>query len=76
MSKSKILIGGLCILSVFMISACSSNYKMQTNDGRTIVTSGKPNIDEDTGLIKYEDANGVKQQINRTDVKTITEINQ
>ncbi|MDF7657643.1 YgdI/YgdR family lipoprotein [Erwiniaceae bacterium L1_54_6] len=76
MNKVKFLLCGLSLLSVFVLSACSSNYQLQTNDGRTIVTSGKPNIDEDTGLIKYEDANGVKQQINRADVKTITEIGQ
>ncbi|EKJ3708009.1 YgdI/YgdR family lipoprotein, partial [Salmonella enterica subsp. enterica serovar Kentucky] len=45
------------------------NYVMHTNDGRSIVTDGKPQTDNDTGMISYKDANGNKQQINRTDVK-------
>ncbi len=54
----------------FALSACSgSNYVMHTNDGRTIVSDGKPQTDNDTGMISYKDANGNKQQINRTDVK-------
>ena len=39
-----------------------------TNDGRTIVSDGKPK-ESDPGLLGYTDANGVKQQINKTDVK-------
>jgi len=42
---------------------------MHTNDGRSIVTDGKPKTGDDTGMIKYKDANGNQQQINRTDVK-------
>lgn len=37
----------------FTLSACSSNYVMHTDDGRIIVTSGKPKVDEDTGMISY-----------------------
>ncbi|OON39651.1 hypothetical protein BTJ39_13110 [Izhakiella australiensis] len=61
---------------VLTLAACSSNYVMHTNDGRTIVASGKPTVDDETGLIKYKDANGVKQQINRSDVKEMVELNQ
>lgn len=54
----------------FALSACSgSNYALHTNDGRTIVSEGKPKTDDQTGLISYKDANGNEQQINRTDVK-------
>ena len=60
-------------LLAFTLSACSSNYVMHTNDGRTIVTSGKPKVDDETGMISYEDANGTKQQINRSDVKEMME---
>jgi len=55
------------------LSACSSNYVMHTNDGRTIVTSGKPKVDQDTGMISYKDANNTQQQINRADVKEMME---
>ncbi len=64
-------------LMVFALSACSSpNYVMHTNDGRTIVSAGKPQTDEETGMIQYKDANGNKQQINRTDVKEMVELDQ
>ncbi|EIF2354818.1 YgdI/YgdR family lipoprotein, partial [Escherichia coli] len=53
-----------------------SNYVMHTNDGRTIVSDGKPQTDNDTGMISYKDANGNKQQINRTDVKEMVELDQ
>ncbi|ROR13194.1 YgdI/YgdR family lipoprotein [Erwinia sp. JUb26] len=61
---------------VFTLAACSSNYVMHTNDGRTIVAEGKPSVDNDTGMISYKDANGNKQQINRSDVKEMAEMGQ
>lgn len=60
----------------FTLAACSSNYVMHTNDGRTIVSDGKPVVDNDTGMISYKDANGNKQQINRSEVKEMVETNQ
>ncbi|RLR18191.1 YgdI/YgdR family lipoprotein [Sodalis-like symbiont of Bactericera trigonica] len=57
-----------CALA-FTLSACSSNYVMHTNDGSTIVTSVKPKVDDDTGMISYKDASDTPQQINRSDVK-------
>ncbi|MRS19508.1 YgdI/YgdR family lipoprotein [Enterobacteriaceae bacterium RIT692] len=65
----------VCTL-VFTLSACSSNYVMHTNDGRTIVADGKPKVDDETGMISYQDANGNKQQINRSDVKEMVEMGQ
>lgn len=57
-------------LMTLALTACApSNYVMHTDDGRTIVTQGKPKTDEETGMIKYKDASGVQQQINRADVK-------
>lgn len=62
-------------LMTLALTACaSSNYVMHTNDGRTIVTEGKPKTDEETGMIKYKDASGVQQQINRADVKEMMEL--
>ncbi len=58
------------------LAACSSNYVMHTNDGRTIVANGKPKVDADTGMISYKDANGNEQQINRSDVKEMVEMGQ
>jgi len=65
----------VCTLA-FSLTACSSNYVMHTNDGRTIVADGKPTVDTDTGMISYKDANGNEQQINRTDVKEMVEMGQ
>ncbi|TPG58293.1 YgdI/YgdR family lipoprotein [Ewingella americana] len=57
-----------------LLAGCSSNYAIQTNDGRTIVSEGKPKVDQDTGLIKYKDAWGKERQIAQTDVKVMSEI--
>jgi len=57
------------------LAACSSNYVMHTNDGRTIVANGKPTTDSDTGMISYTDAYGNKQQINKADVKEMAKAN-
>ena len=65
----------VCTLA-FTLTACSSNYVMHTNDGRTIVADGKPKVDDETGMISYKDANGNKQQINRSDVKEMVETGQ
>ena len=68
MKKTAAIISA-CMLT-FALSACSSpNYVMHTNDGRSIVSEGKPQTDNDTGMISYKDAKGVKQQINHSDVK-------
>ena len=72
MTKAAAIISA-CMLTLGL-SACSSNYVMHTNDGRSIVSEGKPTTDNDTGMISYKDANGNKQQINRTDVKEMKEI--
>ena len=53
--------------------AARTSYAIHTNDGRTIVSDGKPK-ESDSGLLGYTDANGVKQQINKTDVKEVSEI--
>ncbi|KYP84559.1 lipoprotein, partial [bacteria symbiont BFo1 of Frankliniella occidentalis] len=39
----------IAALSVFVLAGCSSNQTLNTTDGRTIVTDGKPQIDNDTG---------------------------
>ncbi|MEY4475466.1 MAG: hypothetical protein RL248_1233 [Pseudomonadota bacterium] len=69
----------VAVISVFILTftlaACSSNYVMHTNDGRIIVADGKPKVDDDTGMISYIDANGTKQQINRSEVKEMAEGN-
>lgn len=73
MNKSALFALVLAVPAV--LTGCSgSNYAIHTNDGRTIISDGKPKEDNQTGLIRYVDANGTKQQIQRYDVKSMTEI--
>ena len=73
MKKTAAIISA-CMLT-FALSACSSpNYVMHTNDGRTIVSDVKPKTDDENGILSYTDANGNKQQSNRTDVKERVEL--
>lgn len=71
MKKTAAVISALML--TFILAACSSNYVMHTNDGRTIVADGKPKVDDETGMISYTDANGTEQQINRSEVKEMAE---
>ena len=48
---------------------------VQITDGKTIVTDGKPQVDEDTGLVSYKNAEtGKTEQINRDQVKDMSEL--
>ncbi len=57
----------------FAVSGCSSDYVIATKDGRMILTDGKPEIDDDTGLVSYHNQQGNAMQINRDDVSQIIE---
>ena len=62
------------IMALSALTGCTrTSYAIHTNDGRTIVSDGKPK-ESDAGLIGYTDANGVKQQINKQEVKEVSEI--
>ncbi|WP_116314971.1 YgdI/YgdR family lipoprotein, partial [Escherichia coli] len=52
MKKTAAVLSALML--TFTLAACSSNYVMHTNDGRTIVADGKPKVDNDTGMISYK----------------------
>ncbi len=70
--KNKIAIIAIA-MAALSLTACSSNYVLHTNDGRTIVAEGKPKVDEDTGMISYVDAYGHEQQINRDNLREMVE---
>ena len=56
--------------ALFTVAGCSSNQAVKTTDGKTIVTDGKPQVDDDTGLVSYKNAQtGKTEQINRDQVK-------
>lgn len=62
------------VASLFL-AGCSSNQSLQTTDGKTIVTDGKPQVDSDTGLVSYKNAQtGKMEQINRDQVKNMSEL--
>ncbi|WP_054633876.1 YgdI/YgdR family lipoprotein [Pantoea stewartii] len=71
----KILILPLAVLiGMTALTGCTrTSYAIHTNDGRTIISDGKPS-ESDAGLLGYTDANGVKQQINKADVKAVSEV--
>ena len=61
-----------------IISACMLFTSCNKDEVITEEVGGQPIIetDNDTGMISYKDANGNKQQINRTDVKEMVELDQ
>ncbi|MFS3558354.1 YgdI/YgdR family lipoprotein [Citrobacter braakii] len=61
--------------ALFTLAGCSSNQAVKTTDGKTIVTDGKPQVDDDTGLVSYKNAQtGKTEQINRDQVKDMSEL--
>lgn len=70
----KLILPLAALISVAALSGCTrTSYAIQTNDARTIISDGKPK-EAETGLLEYTDANGVKQQISKTEVKQVTEL--
>jgi uncharacterized protein YcfL len=61
--------------ALFTVAGCTSNQAVKTTDGKTIVTDGKPEVDSDTGLVSYKNAEtGKTEQINRDQVKSMGEL--
>jgi hypothetical protein len=57
-----------------LAAACSSTeYIISTNDGSMITTSGKPKLDEDSGMYTYKDTEGRSASIKKEQVKQIME---
>lgn len=74
--QKKLLIASIfAAATVFTLAGCSSNQAVRTTDGRTIVTDGKPQVGDDTGLVSYKNAEtGQTEQINRDQVKNMSEL--
>ncbi|AYN28904.1 MULTISPECIES: YgdI/YgdR family lipoprotein [Buttiauxella] len=65
----------LAAIALMSVAGCSSNQSVKTADGKTIVTDGKPQVDDDTGLVSYKNAEtGKTEQINRDQVKSMGEL--
>ncbi|WP_034459349.1 YgdI/YgdR family lipoprotein [Buttiauxella noackiae] len=74
--KNKILLASLFATATLLtVAGCSSNQAVKTTDGKTIVTEGKPQVDDETGLVSYKNAeSGKTEQINRDQVKSMGEL--
>ncbi len=74
--QHKLLLASLVAATTLLsVAGCSSNQAVRTTDGKTIVTDGKPEVDDDTGLVSYENAEtGKTEQINRDQVKGMNEL--
>lgn len=74
--QNKLLITSVfAAAALFTVAGCSSNQAVKTTDGKTIVTDGKPQVDEDTGMVSYKNAEtGKTEQINRDQVKSMDEL--
>jgi Bacterial protein of unknown function (DUF903). len=74
--RNKLLVTSIfAAAALFTVAGCSSNQAVETTDGRTIVTDGKPQVDDDTGLVSYKNAQtGKTEQINRDQVKNMSEL--
>lgn len=70
--KKIIAVFALALLSV-SVAGCSSDYVIQKKNGDMIITNGKPEIDDDTGLVSYEDTAGNEHAINRNEIVQMIE---
>lgn len=66
----KMILTACCLLS---LAGCSNEYIIATNDGQLISTDGKPYLDKDTGMYRFEDSEGREQEIEKSTVKQILE---
>ncbi len=65
--KKIVAVIGLVLLSL-TVAGCSSDYVLQKKNGDMIITHGKREVDDDTGLITYEDIAGNEHAINRDQI--------
>lgn len=63
----------LFAISFVALSGCATDHIIATNDDRMIDSQTKPEINDETGMIEYKDAEGRKNQIPIEDVSEIKE---
>ncbi len=54
MNRKNLIAASLAAVSILFVAGCASNQAIKTTDGKTIVTDGKPQVDDDTGLVSYK----------------------
>lgn len=63
----------LAAFFALLLTGCASEYLIVTNDGTVISTDSKPELDNDSGMIEFEDSEGREQQLPKDSIKTIIE---
>ncbi|GAA5213464.1 YgdI/YgdR family lipoprotein [Corallincola platygyrae] len=61
------------LFSVFLVACSSTQYIMSTSDGQLVTAYGKPILDEETGMYKYEDEDGREMYLEKDKVVQIME---
>jgi len=61
-------------LAAALLAGCgTTEYIMSTKEGRMVVSSGKPELDEKNGVYIYKDSEGRKATIPKADVVQMME---
>ncbi|MBK6738195.1 MAG: YgdI/YgdR family lipoprotein [Haliea sp.] len=71
--KTQLAVALLAACSALSLAGCATEYIIATTDGRMITTNEKPELDDETGMLHYEDEAGRDQQIKQDDVKQMIE---
>ncbi|MES2818165.1 MAG: YgdI/YgdR family lipoprotein [Pseudomonadota bacterium] len=66
----KLILAACCLLS---LAGCSSEHIIVTTDGQLLTSDGKPKLDKDTDMYRFEDSEGRDQQIPKSSIKQILE---
>lgn len=62
------------LAALALLAACgTTQYIMSTKSGEMIVTEGRPELNNETGMYEYRDAEGKRMQLNKGDVVQIIE---
>ena len=67
------LIAASGVIGMLALVCCSNDHLIRTSDGQLIESDTKPEIDDDTGMIEYEDHSGRMNQLPQGDVREIKE---
>lgn len=55
------------------LAGCAKDHIIATNDGRMIDSANKPELNNESGMVEYKDAEGRENQIPVQDVSEIKE---
>lgn len=66
-------VAALGLLGLFILAGCGNDYLVRTSDGQIMEAEDKPQIDEDTGMIEFEDATDRDRQMKQENVEEIIE---